>query len=137
MNSVLSRATDAALNKCVLASDMVNMSATSQESYATSPMAAVRPASLDEEEELHTLFEAAISDRLLAMREQMDRISGPLPYNQQRRYETDMLPVIEKQPERTDAFQNPWQRAILYGSLGLMLAMLGFDLMGLLVLYAH
>ena len=101
--------------------------------YATAPMATVQPARLGEEE-LHTLFESAISSRLLAMREQMDRISGPLPYTQSRWYETDVLPVVAKQPKPHVAFRNRWQRALLYISLGLMLTMIGFDLMGVLVL---
>ncbi len=130
MNSVLCRVTDAALNECV------NMNATpGGEAYATAPMAVVQPAANLSEEELHTLFESAISSRLLAMREQMDRISGPLPYHtQQRNYETERLPIIVKQPEKVLLFHNAWQRIIMFGSLGLMLTMLGFDLMGLLVL---
>ncbi|GAC1393610.1 MAG: hypothetical protein NVS4B11_22650 [Ktedonobacteraceae bacterium] len=135
MNSVLCRVTDTELDECRMQSAMVNVNeATTEESYATAPIAAVRPTS-SSEEDLHTLFEAAISGRLLAMREQMDRISGPLPDNQQRRYETDVLPAIEKQPERIQLLHGTWQRIVLFGSLGLMLTMIGFDLMGLLVLY--
>ena len=134
MNSVLCRTTDAALNKCLLESDKMNMNrAQCNESYATAPMAVVRPTNL-EEEELHTLFESAISSRLLAMRTQMDRISGPLPYTQSRWYETDMLPVVAKQPKNLFMFRSSFQRTLLYSSLCLMLTTLGFDLMGVLVL---
>ena len=134
MNSVLCRTTDAALNECLLESDKMSMNtAHDEESYATAPIAIVQPASLDEEE-LHTLFESAISNRLLAMREQMDRISGPLPYTQLRSDETEVLPVVEKQPKRRSVFRHRWHRTLLYCSLGLMLTMIGFDLMGLLVL---
>ena len=130
MNSVLCRVTDAVLNECV------RMNVVPDEvSYVTAPMAVVQPANLGEEE-LHTLFESAISSRLLAMREQMDRISGPLPCSvQPRNYETEKLPLI--QPKKTPLFSRSLQRTILFGSLGLMLAMLGFDLMGLLVLYTR
>jgi len=134
MNSVLCRTTDAALNECLLESDKISMNvANYEESFATAPMAAVQPASLGEEE-FHVLFESAINSRLLAMREQMDRISGPLPYTQARSYETDVLPVVATQPKKLFVFRSPWQRTLLYSSLGLMLTMLGFDLMGLLVL---
>ncbi len=137
MNSVLCRTTDATLHKYQLESDKMNMSeAYYEESYVTTPMATVQPMSLDEEE-LHALFESAISSRLLAMREQMDRISGPLPYTQLRSYETEMLPGVAKQPKKLFVFSRSWQRILLYGSLGLMLTMIGFDLMGLLVLYTH
>ena len=139
MNSVLCRVTDAAMNECLSEAGVVHTNAApDEELYTTAPMAVVQPVDSGEEE-LHTLFESAISSRLLAMREQMDRISGPLPhYTQQRRYETDMLlPVVEAQSKKALVFHNPWQRTILFGSLGLMLTMLGFDLMGLLVLYAR
>ena len=139
MNSVLCRATDVALHECLFESDtmnMMNMAPHDEESYATTPMAAVQSASFGEEE-LHTLFESAISSRLLAMREQMDRISGPLPYRQLRTYETDVLPVVAVQPKKHLMFRSPWQRTLLYGSLCLMLTMIGFDLMGLLVLYTR
>ncbi len=135
MNSVLSRTTDATLNECPLESDEMNVDQY-KESYATAPMAVVRPASIDEEE-LHTLFESAISSRLLAMREQMDRISGPLSYAQSRWYETDVLPVVTKQPKKRFVFRSPLQRTLLYTSLGLLLTMVGFDLMGLLVLWTR
>ncbi len=138
MNSVLCRVTDAAMNECLSEAGVVHTNAApDEELYTTAPMAVVQPVDSGEEE-LHTLFESAISSRLLAMREQMDRISGPLPhYIQQRRYETDMLPVVEAEPKKTLVFHGFWQRTILFGSLGLMLTMLGFDLMGLLVLYAR
>ena len=139
MNSVLCRVTDATINECLLEADVVHMNAApDEELYATAPMAAVQPVDCGEEE-LHTLFESAISSRLLAMRDQMDRISGPLPYYpQQRRYETDMLPIVEAEPKKkTLVLCNPWQRTMLFGSLCLMLTMLGFDLMGLLVLYVR
>lgn len=132
MNSVLSRSTDATLTERPLESDGMSVDQY-EESYATAPMAVVRPANIDEEE-LHTLFESAISGRLLAMREQMDRISGPLPYTQSRWYETDVLPIVTKQPNKRFVFRSPLQRTLLYTSLGLMLTMIGFDLMGFLVL---
>ncbi|GAC1655633.1 MAG: hypothetical protein NVS4B12_28110 [Ktedonobacteraceae bacterium] len=134
MNSVLCRATDTGVNEYMLQSDRERMNTTLEESYATAPMATVRPTSISEEE-LHTLFEAAISSRLLAMREQMQRISGPLLYHQQFRYETDALPVLETQPQKTPLFRHNWQRIMLFSSLSLMLTLMGFDLMGLLVLY--
>ena len=135
MSSVLCRTTDAALNECLLESDGKNV-AQHEVSYETTPIAVVRPANFGEEE-LHSLFESAISSRLLAMREQMDRISGPLPYTQSRSYETDVLPIVTKQTKELFVFRGSWQRTLLYSSLGLMLTMIGFDLMGLLVLYTR
>ena len=137
MNSVLCPTTDTILHKCLLESDTMNMNeAHYEESYVTTPMAVVQPVSLGEEE-LHALFESAISSRLLAMREQMDRISGPLPYTQLRTYETEMLPRVVMQPKKRFVLRHSWQRTLLYASLGLLLTMIGFDLMGLLVLYTR
>ena len=134
MNSILCEITNPALKDCELEADNIYMKrAQYEESYATSPMTAVGSANVAEEE-LHVLFESAISSRLLAMRQQIDRISGPLPYTQHRSYETEALPVVAKQVKGRFMFHNPWQRALIYGSLGLMLTMIGFDLMGLLVL---
>jgi len=135
MNSVLCRETDTVLNEYSVQSDVISMNTSiNEESYVTTPMmAAVRPTSISDDD-LHTLFEAAISSRLLAMREQMDRISGPLAARQQRRYETEALPVIKKQPVNMRLFNSIWQRVIVFSCLGLMLAMVGFDIMGLLIL---
>ncbi len=138
MNSVLCRETSVALNEYSVQSDVISMDTPiSEDSYATAPMmAVVRPTSMSEDD-LHTLFEAAISSRLLAMREQMDRISGPLATRQQRHYETEALPVIKKQPVNMRLFNSTWQRVIVCSSLGLILAMIGFDIMGLLILAAR
>ena len=135
MNSVLCEMTNPALNKCGLESDNIYMNtAQYEEAYATAPIAAVGPINTAEEE-LHLLFESAISSRLLAMREQMDRISGPLPQTQN--YQTEALPVVAEQPKGHLLFHSSWQRALVYSSLGLILTMLGFDLMGLLVLFTR
>jgi len=135
MNNVLCRETDMALNECSIQSDVISMDTSmNEESYITAPMAAIVSPINTTEEELHTLFEAAISGRLLAMREQMNRISGPLAAHQQCRYETEALPVIKKQPVHMRLFNSPWQRVIVFSCLGLILAMVGFDLMGLLIL---
>ena len=135
MNSVLCERSNPALNKYQRASDNIYMNrAQYEEAYATAPMPAVGTKNIAEEE-LHLLFESAISCRLLAMREQMDRISGPLP--QPRNCQTEALPIVAKQPKSRLVFHRSWQRALVYGSLGLMLTMLGFDLMGLLVLFTR
>ncbi len=135
MNSVLCRETDVALNECNVSSDMISMNTSmDEESYVTAPMmAAVRPSSTTEEE-LHDMFEAAISTRLLAMREQMNRISGPLTPNQKHFYETETLPTFKTQLVNMYTFSNRWQRIVLLSCSGLMLAMIGFDVMGLLIL---
>jgi hypothetical protein len=105
-----------------------------EESYMTAPMmTVVRPTSTTEED-IHDMFEAAISTRLLTMREQMNRISGPLTPSRKRFYETEALPTFKTQLANMYAFSSRWQRVVLFGCLSLILAMIGFDVMGLLIL---
>jgi len=86
------------------------------------------------EEELHTSFEEAISDRVLAVNRQLRHLSNPL---------TDCL-VVQSSTNTPVKVQNLLARlkrpgyasrqALLYVAISLMLVMVGFDLMGLLVL---
>jgi hypothetical protein len=108
-----------------------------EESYVTAPMMAVVRPNSTTEEELYDMFEAAISDRLLSMREQMNRISGQLTPNRKCFYETETLPTLKTQLTNVYASTSRWQRIVLFGCLGLMLAMIGFDVMGLLILAAR
>ena len=105
------------------------------------------------EEELHTSFEQAISDRLLAVNKQLSLKSGPLahterlelntePLGQGRHHSsmTNVTPATAPLQQRSgkllpELLGNVWQRSIIFASLTLMLMLLGFDLMGLLVLY--
>ncbi len=118
--------------------------------FATEPLVVIRPVfQQPDEEELHTSFERAISDRVLALNRRLKLISGPLAHDG---HVTDVLaqtgyPYIPDessaeivQPEtshRPVIKIKPWQRVTMYASLGMMLLMAGFDLMGLLVLHAR
>lgn len=120
--------------------------------YATIPMIAIeaqsacsyalfRPVRPDTtEEELHTSFEQAISDRVTALNSRLQRITrstGPAPA---------LAPFSScslRAQGHTKTASHPrsrlldWQRPLLLGSLALMFLLLGFDLMGLLVLSLH
>ena len=105
------------------------------------------------EEELHTSFEQAISDRLLAVNKQLSLKSGPLAHTE--RLELNTEPLIQPRHHSSmtnvtpataplqqyrgkllpELLGNIWQRSIIFASLTLMLMLLGFDLMGLLVLH--
>ncbi len=140
MNSVLCLSTDAELDDCRTQTDMTTMvnAPTLEESYATTPMRALNAVRLvsDDEEELHTSFEEAISGRLVAMQGRLSRISGPLLHNQHTHRDTDPV-IVPVNQESTRSFGKAWQRRVLFGSLGLMCVTIGFDLMGLLVLHLH
>ena len=128
--------------------------------FATMPSLAAIPASTAvptyqplDEEELHTSFEQAISDRVLAMGRMLQLhchahvISGLL--------EKQTAPLAHPTPashmEQTVVFEQPrksrkplallsnkpWLRCMTYASLALLFMLIGFDLMGMLVLFAR
>jgi hypothetical protein len=124
--------------------------------FATTPALLVAPSYLlSDEEELHTSFEQAISDRLIAVNKRLSLISGTLTDSQQihtRPLHQTYLPANEsnesneandKPSPRSAAYapanspETSWQRSILLGGLALMFLLVGFDIMGLLVLLAH
>jgi hypothetical protein len=111
--------------------------------YATIPMIAVeaqfafsRPVCPDTgEEELHTSFEQAISDRLLALNSRLQRITrstDPAFAPPSLWLQTQADPARHARARRLH-----WQHPLLLASLALMFLLLGFDVMGLLVLYLH
>jgi len=102
-----------------------------------------------EEEELHTSFEEAISDRVLAVKHMLSlqdskRVttgllsSEVMPFVQSQVIPAVEQPVIHAQPHKKPLSllsNNRWLRGITYGSFALMLMLVGFDLMGMLVLF--
>ena len=103
--------------------------------YATAPLVTMPPTyTQPDEEELHTSFEEAISDRVLAVNKQLKRLSIPL---------TDSLPVLAPpyasiKPlslrERYGILKYATRQVMFSMAIAFMLIMVGFDLMGLLVL---
>ncbi len=130
MNSILSNRVD--FNA---ASDIFAAVPIMQDQFATSPIIAVHPALAYEqpdEEELYTSFEQAISDRILAMSKQLSRISGPLVNSQA------VLSVKQQNDRLNPTLLNQrWKQCIVYISLAVMFLLVGFDIMGLLMLYKH
>jgi hypothetical protein len=116
-----------------------------EDRYATTPMAVVQPAfQFQGEEELHTSFEQAISDRVMAVNRQLSRLSGPITGVRYAQPHTDDL-VHTDIPTMTVSLpavanpshhENVWQRTVLVICLCLILVMSGFDLMGVLYLFA-
>ena len=105
------------------------------------------------EEELHTSFEAAISNRACLLNRQLSLKSGPLTYTGAQYAQPTTEPLsdsnsfvksidIPELPQPQVRFSssyssNAWQRTIVFACAALMLMLLGFDMMGLLVLHAH
>ena len=135
------------------------LDATIGDNYATSPMAVVPPAEyLYDEEALHTSFEQAISGRVSALQGRLSRISASQPVAG-RSFNTDPMihaaatsfvkkawyVKITSEPLPMDAAsahtyhvslpRSLQQHYTMWVALALTCAMLGFDLMGLLVLH--
>jgi hypothetical protein len=102
------------------------------------------------EEELHTSFEAAISNRACLLNRQLSLKSGPLTYTNVQPTTEPLHPSnalaksidIPGQPQPEITFSsshsgNVWQRTIIFACSALMFMLIGFDMMGLLVLHAH
>ncbi|MBA2395310.1 MAG: hypothetical protein H0V70_21485 [Ktedonobacteraceae bacterium] len=113
--------------------------------YITEPMPAVKwPVSqLPDEEELHTSFEEAISDRLLALHSRLSRLSNPTLaiHNIEPRTDADLFTTAPAQVIPTNHTENvshfAWKRATIFACSATMFLLLGFDLMGFLVLHIH
>ena len=115
--------------------------------FATMPaIPAVSSQQKIDEEELHTSFEHAISDRLITVNRKLSLISGPLTdpervhlQNTQRLICSHSMPNVEVAAHSTPhaSMKGRWRRSLLLFSLALMFLLVGFDIMGLLVLHAH
>src|SRR5450432_3845805 len=124
--------------------------------YATEPMPAIKklPYQQPDEEELHTSFEEAISDRLLALHCRLSRLSNPTLAVQNAERNTDAVLSTTASTRNTTAARelaqitgasdrlenitrHAWKRATIFACSATMFLLLGFDLMGFLVLHMH
>ncbi len=113
------------------------MASTGDSLFVTTPMPAFRPVfQRSDEEEVYTSFEEAMSERVLAVNRQLSHLSRA-----QSRVRQSVSQVEGGRSSREGGalarVGNAWQRGVLLLSLALMLVLLGFDLMGLLVLHVH
>ena len=124
--------------------------------YATEPLPAVRKPVFHQpdEEELHTSFEEAISDRLFAIDSRLSRLSNPVLNAQYARRNTDALFPSGVSANNTTAARGfvqttstidniqslsavSWIRATIFACSAMMFMLLGFDLFGILMLHMH
>lgn len=140
MNSVLSRTTNIRLKPYddSFVSDYDLYTPAENDAYATVPMMAIQPSFVRaDEEELHTSFEAAISDRLEDWSERLSHLSNPslnsIPVSI---HDTESL--VSEQAETAQLFiSQKMRQGILLGGFGLMCMVAGFDLMALFMLHPH
>jgi hypothetical protein len=106
--------------------------------YVTTPMSAFRPVfQQPNEEELYTSFEEAMSDRVLAVNRRLSHLSKA---HSRVRQSVSHVECGRSSRESGGALTRvgiAWQSRVLLMSIALTLVLLGFDLMGLLVLYVH
>jgi hypothetical protein len=109
-----------------------------QDLFATAPMKAIwREFDRQRAEEAYTSFEAAISNRVLALKE---RHISAYKRTGARGTVTSVMHTLASAATtiwHKVCSRRVWQRSLLLASLALMLMMVGFDLMGLLVLSAR
>lgn len=116
--------------------------------YATEPLFMVKQAKQQEyEEELHRLFEQAISDRVLTVSARSKHISRPLPHSLPHTDHTQGICSVTAAPSSEPLGQNgnvgrepsllslERRHGLLFISFALFFLLSGFDLMGLLVLH--
>jgi hypothetical protein len=133
-----------------------NKIAATENIYATEPILTIRKPVFQQpdEEELHTSFEEAISDRLLAIHSRLSRLSNPMLNVQYAECNTDTnfsIGVSSTTAARefvhtlsaTDNVEFlthltvSWRRATIFACSAMMFMLLGFDLLGLLMLHMH
>ncbi len=110
-----------------------------QDLFATSPMMKATRQEFDWQraEEAYTSFEAAISNRVLALKER--RVSAYLGTSPCE----NVTPAVQAVASAAANFWHKmysghfWRHGLLLAVTALMLMLAGFDLMGLLVLYAR
>src|ERR1700693_2262240 len=128
MNSILYNPAETELDIRCITTD----TGATEDIYSTTPLTITRSLyRQSNEEELHSSFEEAISDRVLVLNRQLRRLSIPLTDNLS--VQSPMSSVV-KMPSLT-SLGRASRQAILSLAIAFMLVMVGFDLMGLLVLY--
>lgn len=130
------------------ACDTFSCASLADDPFATEPLFAMKRVKRQEcEEELHRLFEQAISDRVLVVSTRLKRISGPCiqwfpPADRERctgsvaaMPSSGLLGQKSHTGRETSLPSQTLPRGLLMASFALFCLLIGFDLMGLLVLY--
>ena len=145
MNCTLTRATSEELDVWGVHANLPPATFSDHNHYATAPMAAILPTyEPPSEEELHTSFEKAISDRVSALHGRLSRQHSSI-HNAKHIRNTD--PILRPHTTHSNATMqrrhithlllSGWKRNIVLVSLAVSFMLIGFDLMGLLVLHMH
>jgi hypothetical protein len=153
MNGTLCISNDTIFDEVLLEGETVATGNT----YATELMPAIEKPGYQrsDEEELHTSFEEAISDRILALHSRLSHLSNPMLDVQYTRRNTEAMlstrttsrdttgKLVQITHHSTDRLEHgslptvAWRRATIFACSAMMFLLLGFDCMGFLVLHMH
>lgn len=128
MNCLLNPITDAELNKYDTHAEAFPL----EDVYATAPMAVVKgPVTqiLSFEEEVYSEFEQAISGRLEEVQQKLLSLSASSPSIARKPVNSTTISV------RLSIIN--WRRILFFGAFAFIFTLLGFDAMGLLVLFSR
>ena len=146
MNSTLCISNDTLFNEVLLGQEAV----ANENIYITELMPAIKKSAYQQsdEEELHSSFEEAISERVLTLHTRLSCLSNPIQY-----IERNTDPVLStatttknttaKPVQITDRLEQvsrptvAWRRATTLTCSAMMFLLLGFDVIDLLVLHIH
>jgi hypothetical protein len=110
--------------------------AATEDMYSTTPLKNMRSIyRQSNEEELHSSFEEAISDRVLVLNRQLRRVSIPFTDNVSIQSPLSSEVKMPSLSARLTSIGQASRQAMLHIAIAFMLVMVGFDLMGLLVLH--
>jgi hypothetical protein len=114
---------------------MTTETAASEDMYSTTPLIVMRSTYRQpNEDELHSSFEEAISDRVFALNKQLRHLSVPLIKNVSVQSSMRIQVKLQSNPTHFTLLRPGSQQVVLLITIAFMLIMVGFDLMGLLVL---
>ena len=131
MNSILLNPVETAMDIRSITTE----TAPPEDLYSTTPLNSIHSLyRQSNEDELHSSFEEAISDRVVALNKQLRHLSVPLSD-----IVSEQSPIIVEAKQQSPLIRisllRPGSRkAMLLIAVALMLIMVGFDLMGLFVL---
>jgi hypothetical protein len=107
-----------------------------EDTYSTTPLKTIRSIYRQpNEDELHSSFEEAISDRVLVLNRQLRHLSVPLTDNLSIQSPISSVVKMQDLSARLTSFGKASRQAMISIAIAFILVMVGFDLMGLLVLH--
>jgi len=106
----------------------------SEDIYSTTPLMMRSIYRQPNEDELHSSFEEAISDRVFALNKQLRHLSVSPIENVSAYSSMRAIVKLQSYPTRLSVLISSSRQVMLHIAIAFMLMMIGFDLMGLLVL---